>query len=266
MTLGRLRLSTQFLALIIVNLGFTQALKTGIPCPVFYCYGCPWAFFACPIGAYQNFAAIGSFGALSAFPFYAIGTLGLFALALGRTWCGWACPFGTVQDLVIRVRRRDDVAHLPSLSWSKYASLIGIMVAAWLFADAVFCKVCPAGSLFAAIPHRFASADEFSFGTFFWVHLATLGAALILFVLFARFWCRYLCPLGAILGLFNRFSLVKLRLDADKCTDCGACMVHCPAGIHEAEDIGNATDCVQCTKCIDACPANAIRVSISVRN
>ena len=257
--LGNLRLAIQFLALIILNLGFTQSLKVGALCPAFYCYGCPWALFACPIGSLQNFTALGPF------PFYAIGTLGLFGLALGRTWCGWVCPFGTVQDLIMRIRRRGNVVNPPPVPWMKYLSLVGILIAAWITVDAVFCKVCPSGSLFAAIPHRFAS-PEFDFGTFFYVHLITLAVAIVLFVIIGRFWCRYLCPLGAIFGLFNRVSIVKIKLNREICDNCEQCLQVCPSNLSRVDDVGNSTDCIQCGKCVDECPSEAIKVSASIRS
>ena len=260
-SIGKIRLSTQILTLILVNIGIFSFLETGVVCPVFYCYGCPAAGFACPIGSLQNFVAVRE--ELRVFPFYVIGSLGLFGITLGRFWCGWACPFGSVQDVVMRIRRRSDIANLPPVPWTKYLVFIGIFVAAWIALDTLFCKVCPAGSLFAAIPHRFIS-PELSFGTFFWVHIATLVVALITFYFIGRFWCRYWCPLGAIFGLFNRVSFLKVKLDVDKCNNCEKCLGVCPTSIQKPEDIGNATDCIQCGKCIDSCPVDALRISVSV--
>ncbi|MBM3132408.1 MAG: 4Fe-4S dicluster domain-containing protein, partial [Chloroflexi bacterium] len=110
------------------------------------------------------------------------------------------------------------------------------------------------------------SSPEFDFGTFFYVHLITLGITVILVLLIARFWCRYLCPLGAIFGVFNRVSLVKIKLDHSQCTGCEECLRHCPGGIKKAEDIGNGTDCTQCAKCVEACPSEALRISASLRD
>jgi polyferredoxin len=256
--MGRLRHSTQFLAFVLVNIGFIQILKTGVVCPFFYCYACPVAAFACPIGVFQSYAAVGQF------PFYAIGTLGVFALALGRFWCGWGCPFGTVQDLVMWARRRGDFVSLPRFGWARLVVLAGAILAAWLAVDTLFCKVCPAGSLFGAIPQRLAS-PELSFGVFFWVHIGTLVAALVAFFLIGRVWCRYICPLGGILGLFNRVSLLKLKVDRNKCTDCRDCLEVCPTRIDKLQDVGDSSDCIRCGKCIDACPAGAIRIAPSVR-
>lgn len=255
----KLRLSTQFLSLFVFNFGFTSALKFGVVCPGFYCYGCPWASFACPIGVLQTYAA------LEVFPFYAIGVLGLFALALGRFWCGWICPFGTVQDLITWIRRRRDFVDIPRFPWFGFVVLTGALIAAWVGADTLFCKVCPTGSLLAAIPHRIAST-ELDFGTYFYVHMGTLVLALVAFILVGRFWCRFLCPLGiGIFGIFNRISILKIKADMDNCTHCDACLKVCPVKIEKPEEVENSIDCIRCGKCVDECPTNAIKVSSTFR-
>lgn len=238
--------------------------------PVFYCHGCPAASFGCPIGVLQNFAVDRTF------PYYAIGSLGLFGLALGRFWCGWACPFGALQDLFIRFRRHKDFIELPPFPWLKYLSLLGIMLAAGILAETAFCMVCPSGSLFAAIPHEllpskssdvvlFQPSKEPSIGTFFYVHLATLAVSLVLFAIIGRFWCRYLCPLGAIFGVFNKVSILKIRLDKSRCTGCKQCLSNCPANLKEPESIGTSSDCLLCGECINSCPTNALAISASLR-
>ena len=270
-SIGKIRLSTQIFTFILVNIGILSVLETGIVCPVFYCHGCPAAGFACPIGSMQNFIAVRE--ELRLFPFYLLGSLGLYAVALGRFWCGWACPFGTVQDLFIKIRGRKNIPHLFTVPWTKYVVLVGLLIAAWIALDSLFCKVCPSGSLFAAVPHQLipSASDsqgqpliEQTIGTFFWVHVATLVVAIFSFILIARFWCRYLCPLGAIFGLFNRVSFVKVTLDDSKCTGCRQCLDVCPTRIEEPEHIGNVTDCIQCGKCVEACSADALKISASI--
>ena len=185
------------------------------------------------------------------------------ALALGRFWCGWGCPFGTIQDFVMWIRRRRDYVNVRPFAWSSLIVLIGAVIAAWIAADTLFCKVCPSGSLFGAIPHRFVS-PELKFGTFFYVHIGTLVATVLAFYLIGRFWCRYLCPLGGGLGLFNRLSIVNIGLDMGKCKSCEKCLKVCPVNIQEVEDIGVSNSCIRCGKCVEACPTDALKISASI--
>jgi len=248
----------QIAALALVNIGLFRVLELGVAGPFFYCHGCPAAGFACPIGLLQTNAALGPF------PFYALGTLGLFGLALGRFWCGWVCPFGTVQDLVLRIRGRRHPDRLPPIPWTKYLVLALVLLLAWIATDTLFCKVCPAGSLFAAIPHRFVTPD-LSFGRFFYIHLATLALVLVVFFFVGRFWCRYLCPLGAIFGAFNRVGILKVRVDFSKCARCNQCLDSCPVGIKDVESIESSTECIRCGECVEACQFNALKISASLR-
>ncbi|HID90510.1 TPA: hypothetical protein EYP44_00945 [Candidatus Bathyarchaeota archaeon] len=69
-----------------------------------------------------------------------------------------------------------------------------------------------------------------------------------------RFWCRYLWPLGAIHGSFNRISLLSLRVEQTRCDGCMACLRNCPAGIRRLSQMGLSTDCTLCGMCTDLCP------------
>lgn len=66
--------------------------------------------------------------------------------------------------------------------------------------------------------------------------------------------CRFLCPLGALYGLFSKIALLGVKVDAELCTDCGACVRACPTDIRKAGD----SECIHCGNCIDLCPVNAI--------
>jgi ferredoxin-type protein NapH len=71
-----------------------------------------------------------------------------------------------------------------------------------------------------------------------------------------------LCPMGAIAGVFNKVSILNIRLDEEKCIECSACIHACPMGLTETEDIGNSTDCILCGRCVEACPERALSFGI----
>ncbi|UCD96801.1 MAG: 4Fe-4S binding protein [Candidatus Bathyarchaeota archaeon] len=252
MRLQRLRVAIQSLFFLLSNLGFSSSTKTGLCVPFLYCYGCPLASAACPIGTLQHFVI------LPAIPLYLIGLIGLFGTLLGRAFCGWACPFGAFQDLLgsFNSKRR----RLRPFKYSKFIMLVIVIVLAWITVDTFFCKFCPAGSLFAAIPAPFFF-PTLNLGVFFFVHIATLILTIGLVFFFSRFWCRYLCPVAPI-GLFNRFSLLTISLDPEKCTKCLKCLANCPMELEQTSDIGHSSDCLLCGRCVEACNIEALQIRL----
>jgi ferredoxin-type protein NapH len=252
MNLSRLRHLFQSITFVISNLGFISVLKTGLIWPFFYCYGCPLAAGGCPIGVLQHFMI------LPAIPFYLLGTLGIYGTIFGRAFCGWACPFGGFQDLLGLFNKKK--RKLKPFIYSKFVMLAVVIIAAWITLDTFFCKFCPAGSLFAAIPAPLFY-PSLNIGLFFYVHITTLILTVVLVLLFSRFWCRYLCPLGSI-GVFNKLSILTVSLNPTKCTKCERCLDACPMGIDKLENIGKSSDCILCGKCVEACQTNALRINI----
>jgi polyferredoxin len=145
-------------------------------------------------------------------------------------------------------------------SYSKYVVLLGTIIAAWAFADTMFCKLCPVGSIEASIPYLLLGVAKVNRP--FIVHMISLGAVLLGMVLISRFWCRYLCPMGAILSLFNRVSFLHLSLDTNRCSRCGACAAACPMGLkpHEEYDDHN---CIKCGECTESCSLDALTLTFS---
>ena len=250
MKITRNRRISQGLGLALGLFGATGIGMTHLIFPGLHCYACPLAITVCPVGLTQNLVIFGTV------PFFWLGTIGAYGLIAGRGFCGWFCPFGTLNDLLafrkIPIWRRT--------SYTKFAVLVGTLVAAWYFADTIFCKLCPAASLEASIPYLFLGIAKVNRA--FLVHMGTLGGTLIGMILVARFWCRYLCPMGAILSLFNRVSFLHLRWDPEACTDCSACSLVCPMGLdpHKEHDDHN---CVKCGACAEACSLGALSMCYS---
>jgi len=217
--------------------------------PVFHCYSCPLALFACPIGVLANFSA------LHIWPFAAIGTLVAIGAIVGNAVCGWMCPFGLLQDLIARLPVPK--FQLPSwMGYARYGVLVGLVIGVpyiWGEAHALFfCKVCPVGALEGALPFTVATAHQG--GGWIWpsmTKMVVLGATLVGMLFVRRFWCSLLCPLGAIFGLFNRASVVTLRFRSDSCRVCGHCEKMCPYGVLPTANVntGRCIRCLECTRC-----------------
>lgn len=234
--------------------------------PGLNCYSCPGALGACPIGALQASLT----GRTNKFPAYVLGFLLLFGALFGRLVCGWLCPFGLVQDLLHKIPFPKKLRRLPGdrvLKWLKYFILVGFVIVLPLtILDIVgqgqpwFCEyICPSGTLFAGIPLIASNPPlRAALGWLFTWKAAILVVLLVLSVIVYRPFCRYLCPLGAIYGLFNPIALYRFHIDEDKCTKCGACQHACKLDIPVWQK-PNSAECIRCGDCRRACPHSAIR-------
>ncbi len=239
-------------------------------------------------------------------------------LVLGRVFCGWVCPLGTLHNLVGLLRRRT-VPSLPPGSggagemagqrvsrrtnWHrvKYFLLIGILASTVftlqpvgfldplsLLIRSFSLSVYPAFSaavravfdgIYAADPLGATAVTEPVYGllksTMLPFHQPVYLQSLFIGILFLvvlglnllerRFWCRYLCPLGAMLGVLSRFSLLK-RSVSEGCTECGACAGVCQGAA--APDVKGAwkdAECYYCWNCDDVCPQNAVSFGFAGR-
>ena len=240
---------------------FYQGPLKGICVPALNCYACPLAWGSCPIGALQHFVIIRQF------PFYVLGLIGLVGVFIGRFPCGWMCPFGWFQEFAYKLK-------LPKFSapdWlrhSKYVVLAATLAVAWVTLDSWFCKLCPAGSLEGGLPWLLwsargsESAEGMRFATaFFGLKMVLLGGLVLLSGMMRRPFCRFICPLGALFGLTNKFSMLQLEIDLDSCAiafakgsefencaSCGYCSEHCPMDLKVPEQIGSV-DCIRCMNC-----------------
>jgi len=231
--------------------------------PGLNCYSCPAATMACPIGALQAVTGSIKFD----FSFYVVGFLLAVGVVLGRFVCGFLCPFGLIQDLLHKIKTpklgKNRVTRV--LSYFKYVILVffaiifPLVYAGYEFPLPGFCKyICPAGTLEGAVGLLSNPENENMLGMlgplFTWKFLLMV-IFLVGCVFIYRFFCRFFCPLGAIYGLFNKISLVGVKLDKDACTDCGLCVGKCKMDIRHVGD----HECIQCGECIEVCPTNAIQ-------
>ncbi len=229
--------------------------------PGLNCYSCPGAVGACPLGSLQN--ALSTSGKTA--PYYVVGIILLYAILFGRWICGFLCPFGLIQDLVHKIKtpkvKKSRLTR--AFSYAKYVILAFFVIMVPLLYNGIampgFCKyICPAGTLEGAVgllsnPEN-ASLMDMLGGLFTWKFLL-LVAFLVSCIFIYRFFCRFICPLGALYGLFNRFALVGVKVDREACTDCGLCVGKCKLDIRHVGD----HECIQCGECMDVCPTGAIQ-------
>lgn len=269
----RLRLWVQIVFAALTN-GYLYGILTGqiytgptkaVCVPGLNCYSCPGALGACPIGSLQAVLGSRKFG----FSFYVTGFLLLFGSLLGRLVCGWLCPFGLAQDLFYRIpflRKRKNLPGHRYLIWGKYLILILFVILLPLTAvDMVgqgrpwFCQyICPSGTLMAGLPLVLSQeALREAAGVLFAWKMGILLLMILLSLWVYRPFCKYICPLGAVYGLFHPVSLYRLGVKESACIHCGKCQGSCPAEIPVWEQ-PNSRECIRCGKCVRACPTGAI--------
>ena len=258
-------------AVLFTNLHLPNFIKGGIyrgkgknVCvPGLNCYSCPAASGACPIGAFQAVAGSSKFR----FSYYISGFLLLLGVLLGRLICGFLCPFGWFQELLHRIpTRKFSTKKLRPLTYLKYVILLAMVVLLPAFAvndvgmgDPFFCKyLCPQGVLEGAIPLALVNSGiRAALGKLFTWKLCILLAVTALSILFYRPFCKWLCPLGAFYALFNKVSLLQMKVDANACISCGKCARACSMDVDVTKTPDHA-ECIRCGKCVLACPTGAV--------
>jgi polyferredoxin/Pyruvate/2-oxoacid:ferredoxin oxidoreductase delta subunit len=218
----------------------------------------------------------------------------LITVVLGRVFCGWICPLGTLNNLAGSLRRRHPERIRPDWHKAKYYILI-MLLASSLFTlqiagimdpisllirsfslsiyplfnygirgsfDAIYNTDTPGIVAVSESIYDFLKRSILSFRQPYFLQGVFIGSifftVLGLNLIEKRFWCKYLCPLGALLGLLSRYSLLRREV-SEGCTSCGLCNKTCQGGAlsGNGED-WKSIECLACFNCDDICPQNAV--------
>lgn len=180
------------------------------------------------------------------------------SLLLRKAFCGWLCPIGTISEYLWRLGRKLFRRNFGLPKWADLPlrSLKYILMALFLYA--VGGMSAAAIAFFLDGPYGLiADVKMLNFFRYLSFGGAVVIAALVVLSVFVQnFWCRYLCPYGALLGLFSWMSPVRIRRVESKCIDCAKCAHACPSHLAVAKLIQiQSPECLGCYECVVSCPA-----------
>ncbi len=188
------------------------------------------------------------------------------AFLFRKAFCSWLCPIGTFSEHLWRVGRKLFGRNFALPRWADIA-LRGLKyLLLGFFVWAVSSMSASALAAFMRSPYG-VIADVKMLNFFRHIGetgLIVLGVLVIASVLVQNFWCRYLCPYGALLGIAAFFSPLRIRRDASACIDCARCAKACPSQlpVHQLVSIKSA-ECTGCLECVAVCPAqSALRIAL----
>lgn len=243
-------------------LAYTQALRGG-----------PWSAEIGPVSFTDPLAGAESIAASKRARWVLVAGLLVPVLAtilLGRVFCSWICPMGLVFETTdklravlawleirprnVRVSRRVKQGLL--VAGLGLAALLAVPVLGYVYPPAMLGREVH-GVVFAAFDRAELGRRGFALGGLTWMS-AVLGAIVLVEVMVSRrWWCRYVCPGGALYGLLGARRAVRVTLDAAECTGCAACVAACPMGLNPMKN-RMGIDCDNCGECITSCEDDAL--------
>jgi len=182
----------------------------------------------------------------------------IVSFVIGKSFCSWLCPFGWLSELLGDIGEKLFGRKLKIPKWLdypmrslKYLLLVFFVYSIFFLMTEVSLRAFLDSpyNIVADIKMYYFFADISRFA------LIVIVALFFLSIPIRNFWCRYLCPYGALLGVIALFSPLKIRRHSGRCIDCAKCAKVCPSFIRvDKIDTVISDECTSCLKCIDICP------------
>lgn len=207
----------------------------------------------CPFGGVEiffSYLASGSYLAKTGFSnFVLLAATLILVVITGASFCGWLCPLGGIQEWLAKLGKKILGKNLSitgplheNLRYLRFVVLAVIMFFTFKMGTLVFADYDPYKIFF-----------HFRFETY--TAIVIMMNFIVFSILVERFWCKYLCPFGAVFAIFAPFSLFKIHRDSSSCINCNLCTKACPVGIDVAKiDTVPESKCIKCLDCVEACP------------
>lgn len=218
----------------------------------------------CPFGGLESlykFAAAGTFIKRTNFSnLVLLVAVILTALLAGRAFCSWICPLGTMQEWLLKLGQKIGIRTIRVPHWLdrplryvKYGVLMVFLALTWWTGELVFRAYDP----WVAFNHLWEGIEA-AFSSF------PAGTVILLLILLSsllidRIWCRYLCPLGALLAIFSRLGLLRQPV-GESCNNCRACARTCTLQVIDGENRVDTAECIACGRCQEKCSRDARRM------
>ncbi|MBN1342863.1 MAG: 4Fe-4S binding protein [Phycisphaerae bacterium] len=209
----------------------------------------------CPFGGVEALYTYATEGnmvcSLGVSNFYVLAGLLVSILLIRRAFCGYVCPIGTISEWIGAAGSRLGIgpARVPQpvervLALLKYVVLGVILWVTWRAGELYFRGYDPCYALISR------HGEDITF----WAYVIS-GAIVVVSLLVTVPFCRWFCPLAAVMNPLSRFGLARVKRDGQACVDCGKCAEACPMNIpvHELNEVTSAR-CTSCLNCVAACP------------
>jgi polyferredoxin len=197
------------------------------------------------------------------------------SFVFGKSFCSWICPIGFISESLgdfgekIQKKIFKKRIKMPKILDYPLRSLKYLLLG--FFAYSIFFSMTAVAlKYFLDSPYNIISDVKmyYFFAEISKFSLYVISALLLLSVVFRNFWCRYLCPYGALLGFFSLFSPTKIKRNKESCIDCNLCAKACPSFI-KVDKVSTviSDECTTCLSCVDACPVkNTLELKTVYKN